>query len=221
MGTDTIQCEAIIDRAESAEPELMLVTPVLWVGNSANHLGFKAALLVDPTRYVTLLVDLGKSFLDQGFRHLLFVNGHGGNSSPLLTALHQLEHDYIRVRDDLQIAGLSWWSVAPEVIAEVRESPPGAAGHACEIETSVMLAARPGLVRMERYSEGAAGHPHADWASYDFNAPNRVALVEMFHRGAPSGVVGSPALATPTKGEAIISRTAARIVEFVRDFSTW
>lgn len=221
MGTDTLQCEAIVGRAEETEPDLMLVTPVLWVGNSVNHLGFRAALFLDPTRYVSVLVDIGKSFLDQGFRHLLFLNGHGGNVGPLLTALHQLELEYIRTRDDLQIAGVTWWSLAPEVLIDVRNSPIGAAGHACEIETSMILAAQPALVHTDRYVEGARNHPHPEWASYDFNGVNRVSLVEMFHRGAPDGVAGLPALATAQKGEQLIERIAERLVEFVRDFSTW
>lgn len=220
MGTDTFQCEAIVDRAERLEPDLMLVTPTLWIGNSVNHLGFGAALYLDPTRYVSVLFDIGRSFLEAGFRHLLFVNGHGANAGPLLTALHQLELKYVRTRDDVQIAGTSWWVLAPEVIQEVRESPPGEVGHACEIETSLMLAAEPALVHEDRYPEGVS-HPHPEWASYDLVDGSRVALVEMFHRHAPDGTMGHPALATAGKGERLLDGIARRLCEFVREFSTW
>ncbi len=221
MGTDSQQCEAIVARAEESLPELTLVTPVLWIGNSVNHLGFGAALYLDPTRYVTLLVDIGRCFIDAGFRHLLYLNGHGANVGPLLTALHQLEYDYIRSRDDLQIAGASWWSLDPEAITEIRESPEGAAGHACEIETSVMLAAHPDLVRRERIVEGARSHPHPEWGSYDFTGVNRAYFVEMFHRGAPDGVAGLPELASAAKGEQILNRISAKLVELIADFSSW
>src|SRR5262245_43144800 len=100
MGTDSYQCEAIVSHAETLEPDLMAVTPVLWVGNSVNHLGFGAVLTLDPTRYVSVLVDIGRCFLEQGFRHLLFVNGHGANVAPLMTALHQLEYEFVSKRDD-------------------------------------------------------------------------------------------------------------------------
>ena len=221
MGTDTYQCEAIAGRAEEMEPDLMLVTPVLWVGNSVNHLGFRAALVLDPTRYVSVLVDIGRSFIGQGFRRLLFLNGHGANVGPLVTALHQLEFDYVGTRDDLQIVGISWWSLAPDVLTEVRDSPVGAGGHADEIETSLMLVAQPALVHTDRYIEGARHHPHPEWASYDFNAPSPILQVEMFHRGAPDGVIGLPALATVQKGEELIERIAQRLVQFIRDFVTW
>jgi creatinine amidohydrolase len=221
MGADSHQCEAIVARAEAEEPELMLVTPVLWIGNSVNHLGFGAALYLDPTRYATVLVDIGKCFIESGFRHLLFVNGHGANQGPLVTALHQLEYEYIRTRDDLQIAGTAWWSLAPEVITEVRDSPAGATGHACEIETSMMLATHPDLVHMDRVVEGARSHPHPDWASYDFTGENRVLLVEMFHRGAPDGIAGLPGLATSEKGERLVTRFSSELVRFVREFSSW
>ena len=57
---------------------------------------------------------------------------------------------------------------------DVRDSPFDAAGHACEIETSVMLASRPELVHQERAVEGARHHPHPEWGSYDFGGSSRV-----------------------------------------------
>jgi creatinine amidohydrolase len=221
MGTDSFQCEAIVARSEQLVPDLLLTTPVLWIGNSVNHLGYGAALTLDPTRYVTVLADIGRCFLDQGFRHLLFVNGHGANVAPLSTALHQLELEYIRARDDVKVAAATWWTLAPEALEGVRESPPGAAGHACEIETSLMLSVRPDLVHMERARDGSQGHPHPEWASYDFSGASRVSFVEMFHRDAPSGVAGLPTLASTTKGDEICHRVADRLATFVRDYSTW
>lgn len=221
MGTDSQQCEAIVARAAADEPDLMLVTPVLWIGNSVNHAGFGAALYLDPTRYATLLADIGKTFIENGFRHLLFFNGHGANQGPLVTALHQLEYEYIRTRDDLQIASTSWWSLVPEIITEVRDSPAGAAGHACEIETSLMLATHPDLVHMDRVVEGALDHPHPEWASYDFTGRNRVGFVEMFHRGAPDGIAGLPGLGTSEKGTILVERVATELTRFVREFSSW
>ena len=220
MGTDTFQCEAIVTRAETLVAAVMLVTPPLWVGNSVNHLGLGAALTLDPTRYVSVLADLGRSFLDGGFKHLLFVNGHGANSGPLQTALHQLEYEFTRQRDDVQIAATSWWVLAPDLIEEVRESPRGEVGHACEIETSLMLAAQPALVHEDRYVRGIA-HPHPDWASYDLVDAGRVTLVEMFHRHAPAGTIGRPDLATREKGERLVDGIARRLADFVREFSTW
>jgi creatinine amidohydrolase len=221
MGTDTFQVSAIVARAESLVPDTMIVAPPLWVGNSVNHLGFRAAVTLDPTRYVTLLADLGRCLLDQGFRHLLFVNGHGANVAPLVTALHQLESEQVGRREDVQIAGATWWALEPEAIEAVRESPPDAAGHACEIETSLMLHVRPELVRRERIEDGARGHPHPDWGSYDFTGTSRVAFVEMFHRAAPNGVAGLPTLATAAKGAILLERVSDRLAAFVCDFSRW
>src|SRR5262249_54412587 len=157
-----------------------------------NHLGFGAALYLDPTRYVTFLTDIGRCFLEAGFRHLFYLNGHGGNVGPLVTALNELEYEYVTRRDDVQIAGASWWTLDLDVIREVRDSPLGAAGHACEIETSVMLAAHPQLVRQELVKDGARDHPHPEWGTYDFIGTSRALFVEMFHRGAPTGVAGLP-----------------------------
>lgn len=221
MGTDTYQCEHIAGRAEAEEPDLMLLTPTLWIGNSVNHLGFGAALYLDPTRYVTVLVDVARCFIESGFKHLIFLNGHGANAGPLMTAMHQIEHDYIRAQDELQIAGVAWWSLGLEVLEEVRDSPIGAAGHACEVETSLMMHAHPELVRRELIVDGAEDHPHPAWASYDFNGSSQVSLVEMFHRGAPNGIAGKPTLASPEKGDQIAEPISRRLVQFVREFAHW
>lgn len=221
MGTDSYQVEAIAQRMERRLEDVALLNPVLWIGNSVNHLGYGACIYVEPVRYAQLLTDIGRCFLDSGFRHLFFLNGHGANVGPLTTALHQLEHDYIRLRDDLQIAAASWWALAESSIEKVRESPEGAAGHACEIETSVMLSARPSLVRTDRFVEGPAHHPHPEWASYDFNGRNPVTFVEMFHRDAPDGVVGRPDLGSPAKGETIVDECVERLAEFLQAFSEW
>jgi creatinine amidohydrolase/Fe(II)-dependent formamide hydrolase-like protein len=125
--------------------------PVLWIGNSVNHLGYRAALFIDLTRYVTVLVDIGKSFLSRASA-TLFLNGHG-RISPLLTALHQLELEYVTRRDDVQIAGTSWGARAGGDRRGAR-LPDDAAGHACEIETSLMLSSRPELVHQNSRSRG-------------------------------------------------------------------
>ena len=221
MGTDSYQVEEIAQRVEARLGNTTLLNPVLWVGNSVNHLGYGACLYIEPARYAQLLADLGRCFLESGFRHLFFLNGHGANVGPLMTALHQLEYDYVRRRDDVQIAGANWWSLGADAIGQVRESPVGAAGHACEIETSVMLAARGALVHRDRIVQGPAHHPHPEWASYDFTGDNAVMFVEMFHRGAPQGVVGRPDLATPAKGAAILEGCVERVVEFLQAFSEW
>jgi creatinine amidohydrolase len=221
LGTDTFQIEAIVSSAEGLEPDLLLASPILSIGNSVNHLGFGAALTIQPIRYAEVLVDIGRCFLEQGFRHLLYVNGHGGNTGPLLTALHQLEYEYIGKRDDLQIAGTSWWSLAPEVLAEVRESPMGSVGHGCEVETSIVLSTRPDLVHRNRFVAGLVEHPHPEWSSYDLGESSRVSFAEFFHRDAPHGTIGLPGLASKEKGERLVAGVARTLAAFVRAFGAW
>jgi creatinine amidohydrolase len=120
----------------------------------------------------------------------------------------------------VHIAAANWWSIAPEVLESVRDSPLGAAGHACEIETSLMLAITPSLVQQRRGAT-VEHHPHPEWAGYDFNYPSRVMLVEMIHVAAPDGVIGLPELATAAKGQRLLEDVVQRTSEFIREFSTW
>ena len=55
---------------------------------------------------------------------------------------------------DLYIVYATYWNLAAEEFARIRESPQGGMGHACEMETSILLARYPGLVEMDRARQG-------------------------------------------------------------------
>jgi creatinine amidohydrolase len=89
------------------------------------------------------------TLVQRGFTRFYFNSGHGGNCSFLVTVVK-----YAGERHPDIFAATTWLYLnSPkgiEALEAKRESPMGGMGHACELETSLLLALRPDLVHMER-----------------------------------------------------------------------
>ncbi len=71
------------------------------------------------------------------------LNGHGGNIDPLRVALRRLDVAF----PGAVLTGAAYWDLAAAELAALCEGPRKEMGHACEIETSMVLHLRPDLVR--------------------------------------------------------------------------
>ena len=119
---------------EGPDPVPVAVLPGLWLGLSEHHLPFGGTISVDYAAYRAILESIVRSLRALGFARLLIVNGHGGNIDPLAVASRELAVAY-----DFPIVATTPWFLAPAKIAAIFESDT-APKHACEGETSVMMA---------------------------------------------------------------------------------
>ncbi|MEQ9410346.1 MAG: creatininase family protein [Fuerstiella sp.] len=206
-GTDTILCSAVAAAIESRLPEQILLTPTLWLGASAHHLRLGSTLDNRLDTYVSTLCDLGRSLLDDGFRRLLLLNGHGGNIDPMRIAVRALQVDYPQT---LLAAG-SYWCVADDLIDETLTGDHRFVGHACEFETSMMLHVRPELVDRQRLAD--AGRLIPDQLDGLF-------LSRDMRQRTREGFTGRPDLATAEKGrrlfDGIVDRLSGTVEKLLR-----
>src|SRR5947208_752248 len=140
--TDTILVTAVAEGVEQRLPDRVLLLPTQWLGASAHHLRFGATLSAEVDTHVTMICDLLEPLLRDGHQRLLVLNGHGGNIDTMQMALRRLQPRYT----DRQLSAASYWDVAARELAALAEGPRKHMGHACEFETSMMLALRPDLV---------------------------------------------------------------------------
>jgi creatinine amidohydrolase len=77
LGVDRILSQRVSE--EAAEPLGVLVLPSLPYGLTPYFAAYPGSPTVSVGTYRALLSDLLDSFYDQGFRRIIFVNGHGGN----------------------------------------------------------------------------------------------------------------------------------------------
>lgn len=151
LGTDTMLADAVVSRAlalldERAAagtpvPDLVRL-PTLPYGHSPHHL-FAAALTLSAPVLGQVLDELLDSLAACGFRRVLVVNGHGGNDEIMRLAVKRFA-----LRADVTAGACSYWTLTGE---GTEPDPAGLVpGHAGWFETSLMLAARPDLVRTDR-----------------------------------------------------------------------
>jgi creatinine amidohydrolase len=78
LGTDAILSERLA--VEAAEPLGVPVLPAQPFGMTPAFLAYPGSLSIGFETYVALVRDLATSLRSQGFRRILLLNGHGGNS---------------------------------------------------------------------------------------------------------------------------------------------
>src|SRR5215472_2560317 len=145
LWTDTAIVSAIASQVEQRLPDVVLLAPAQPIGYSPHHAHF-GCLSLDLAGYVALIRSLCRSFAAMGFDKLLLLNGHGGNDVPCRAALCELKEE----QPALRVVLASYWTLAAEAFRGIRSSPIGGMGHACEMETSVMLTLHPGQVDMTK-----------------------------------------------------------------------
>jgi creatinine amidohydrolase len=146
--TDTLLVTAVAEGVEQRLPGQVLLLPTLWFGASSHHLRFGATLSAEVDTHVAMLCDLLTPLLEDGYQRVLVLNGHGGNTDTIRMALRCLQP---RWRDRM-LGGAAYWELAEPELARLADGPRKSMGHACEFETSMVMALRPDLVRREEIS---------------------------------------------------------------------
>lgn len=182
--TDTDVAAALAQRCAQALPGCA-VAPALAYGASGEHRGFAGTISIGCEALAHLLVELGRS-ASETFERIVLVCAHGGNAEPLAAAVRTLRQESVNV-----IAWSPRWN---------------GDAHAGRVETSVMLALRPDLVRMDRACAGERRPLPAIWPQLRRGGVRAV---------SENGVLGDPKGASAQEGERLLNSATARLVEAV------
>ena len=106
-----------------------------------------------PVPYVEMIRGICRSIIAMGARRILLLNGHGGNDIPCKAAMREMKSEFEALKD-LYIAYGTYWNLAAAEFQAIRDSPAGGMGHACEMETSILLARHESLVAKDQLSRG-------------------------------------------------------------------
>jgi len=203
VSTDAILAGAVADGLGHALGDRVLVLPVLWLGASDHHLPFGGTLTASLTTYERMLVELLTPLLGDGFRRALILNGHGGNNDPFRVALRRLDVEFPAAI----LAGSAYWDIAAPGLAALCEGPLKVMGHACEIETSMMLHLRPDLVRSSLIRDDPDTTPPG---------LRGVTWARDFGRRTDHGVVGHPEAASAEKGRRMLGVAVEGVADAAR-----
>jgi len=200
--TDTILCTGVADGVEKKLPDRVLQLPTQWMGASAHHLRFGGTLSAEVDTHVTMLCDMIQPLLDDGFERVLILNGHGGNIDTMQMALRRLQPRYLTK----QLTAASYWDLAANELAALADGPRKSMGHACEYETSMVLALRPELVRKDKIQDDPPPSEPALRGLY---------ICEDMHQRTQRGAVGYPERASADKGKKCLQAAIDRTVEVI------
>ncbi|QDV49954.1 creatininase family protein [Gimesia fumaroli] len=201
--TDEIICTAVAEQVEQRLKESLLLLPTLWLGASQHHLRWGATLTTRVENYETLLCEICETILNDGFRRVLILNGHGGNIAPMQISLRRLQVQY----RNCQLMAASYWSIAEAEIAALMEGECKTVGHACEAETSLVMHLRPELVRESKIE---------NFDDYALDLVDGVYLCNDMYQRTQKGATGRPDLASAGKGEQMFSVICDRVVEVLQ-----
>lgn len=180
LNTDTLVAEEIAGRALHRTTGLML-GPTIAVTASGEHAGFAGTLSIGTDVMTRVAIEIGRSA--DWAAGVVFVNGHGGNHEALTNAIEVLTSESRTV--------MSWW---PKWRRRTDGGPPDL--HAGRIETSLMLAIDPGLVRFELSEAGPSTPLSKLIPALRANGVRSV---------SSNGVLGDPDGASGAEGERFIT----------------
>jgi creatinine amidohydrolase len=125
LETDNILAERVA--IEAAEPLGVPVLPVLAYGVAPSFAAYPGSPTLRLTTYAAVIRDLLDSLYGQGFRRVMLLNGHGGN-----TPARAVGAEWAAARRGARALHHDWW-IGPRVLAVVREIDP-VYGHASWFE---------------------------------------------------------------------------------------
>lgn len=201
LATDTWIADGLARRL-AAELDAVLL-PAIPYGETWSTSGYPGTVSLSPETVRHIVLDIGASLKAQGTKALVLVNGHFGNRGPLELACRDLKRDHSFPALLVDYPGLE------ELAGEVCSSQPAAPMfyHADEVETSIMLALAPRLVKMDKAV-----------AEYPRFPPTFNAEPVLLNTFCASGVFGDPRPASAEKGEKLLQGLTARSLGLVREF---
>jgi creatinine amidohydrolase len=210
-GTDAHIAAAHLARARELLPAELPVSflPMLSIGASDEHRAFPGTLTLSSQTLISTLNEIGESVHRAGLRKLVIVNSHGGNVSAVELAARDL-----RVRQNMLAVACSWFGFGyPDGLFTQEEQVHGI--HAGAIETSIMLAAHPSLVRSARARTFASAGIEIEREFRHLGVGGPARLGWMSQDLHDSGAMGDARAATADKGKAALEFGARAFVELL------
>jgi creatinine amidohydrolase len=200
VGTDAIIAEEIANRI--ARHIDAYVLPCIYYGVSVEHKPLFNVSIRNET-FTTMVTDICRSLIENGFSRIVLLNAHYGNESMLTSVVQSvMEH----APKNTLIYSLSYWLVLGEEM-----------GHADAKETSLMLAIRPDLVSMKDAKGGSMKVRMKLKSDRRLVLSRMTSLPSSFPRLVESGVWGSPKNASARKGADMLDQISRKLVHAMND----
>ena len=210
LGTDALNAVAVAEAGADAYEKAgdgrradrgeVAVAPPIPVGVAEEHRAFDGTMWVSPETFRAYVRESAESLVSHGVDRVVFVNGHGGNVEALAEVARRFSRD--PDHDGYGVA-FTWFEAVGDHASDM--------GHAGPLETALLRATNPELVREDRVEEASAGAADrwGEWVS-------GVNLAHDSDEFTENGVVGDPRAGDAERGAELLDRASASLAELAR-----
>lgn len=215
VGTDTLLVSTVAERAAIAAADAVpvVITPPLAFGSSHHHYPFGGTISLTSATFAGVVCEVLEGLVRTGFRHLVVLNGHGGNKDLVGAASQDLVH---RLGFPATIASANYWDIArPAMVAADLLPAHRIPGHAGHFETSAILSLRPDWV--DEKARTAVTDMEGEATGLDARITGAVVQTHGAWGEGP-GHTDNPAVATAELGSKLLDIAVDEVATFFRDF---
>lgn len=195
-----------------AEKTGVIYTPVMPFGYSHHHMNFPGSITLKTQTLVKVYKEVCLSLFEHGFKKIVIMNGHGGNTN----WIHQAQSEIFKETGNRVYSLMIFNSqrgFGSEAL-EILEQESG--GHACEMETSfsVSLGQRVDEEAITDWSEPKS------WSKFTRKYKDKVSTPRMFDEVTELGNLGDPSKYSIEKGKKMVKAVVEDISEFIDELKT-
>jgi creatinine amidohydrolase len=218
LSVDSDLVDAVVGAAlPRLAPEVpVLVLPTQTIGKSNEHARFPGTLTLRAETLIQVWTEMGACVAAAGVRKLLLFNAHGGQ-----VGLMDIVGRDLRARHDMLVYYSNWYDLplADDAMAPFDAAERRFGVHGGDIETSMMLAARPGPVDMAQAQDFASTSQRRA-QHYPILGNGRSARMawqmQDYNR---QGAAGNAGAATREKGQALVATAGEQLALLLAELS--
>ncbi len=197
LSTDTMVAVEALKRV--AEKRKVFIAPPLHYGVCTSTRKHPGTITIKPSTLRAFTRDIVVDCYEKGLRNFVLVTGHGGGLH--INAMKEVAEELVEELKGIRIAVVCPYTVLYKELLEIAETENDS--HAGELETSLILAIRPELVK---------GRSKEEYPSFP-----KPLIVKDKLKYWPGGVWGNPKKATPEKGQRVFELVVDRLIRVIKE----
>jgi creatinine amidohydrolase len=222
VATDALCVNATIEKLNNADLQVdALLLPTVWCSKSNEHFNFPGTIYLRRETFTQVLEDISVSVARAGFKKLVIINWHGGN----IDLLSCMARD-IRQQFNIWTFIIDGGRMLSALKLEWAE-PHHYNIHAERLETSIMLASNPHLVKAEsewgKGSDFGHGKMATLFSGYKHLIPEggKVLMGWVTSDLTDDGVVGDPTGANESEGLQYLDTIVSQISQILPEIASF
>lgn len=183
----------------------ILMLPTIHYGISPEHMGFTGTFTLSPQTLCAVIEDIIQCMKVHGWRNLILINSHGGNTGLLHAMAQTWKYNYGIDTFHIDFWGGKFYNDADDLL----ETPISLEVHGGEVETSILmyiLSQTVNVTELKKMKDCMKGLPHmrGSWTSKEISE---------------NGAIGGSTYGTCEKGKALIDYMFDKIIQELNSIS--